>query len=479
MTAASTLVLAIALVISTSTTVVDAFALRPTPVGVNTFARSDYRHPSKLIAAQDYNGGNEVRAFQTSRLFAASVDRKPQKKRGRFSSLFKRMYPLLGCSNRFLRRFRSVVASVIFFLLIANPAWAGNGRMGGSFGRSNRFQSPSRMRSVRPSGVNVSDKIRSNQRHRPAPIRVTYNPRHSARNRYRVYHNFHEENGEQVAGDGVAIVANTDGTTTYVRKVNTHPFADSRFSASDVVLGLGVAGVVTNGVVKRRSDREKYGDDGNLSCHPLGPGVSVWSMTACLDVPDLNDPTSIVHRMERLAETTSTVTRKGLQNVLGETSLELLRQLEKGTVTSVLSRYDHYRPSDQAVVRAERQYNRISTKERSKFDRESFSNYNGKIVRDVTEESEQMSPLVDSDSIASVALVQIHLVLEGNTMEPFGTRQIETRESFREALVQLSGDVSAVEDCVVAGEVLWAPQQDEKQEVMTVENVYAMYPTLW
>lgn len=335
------------------------------------------------------------------------------------------------------------------------------------------------MRSVRPSGVNVSDKIRSNQRHRPAPIRVTYNPRHSARNRYRVYHNFHEENGEQVAGDGVAIVANTDGTTTYVRKVNTHPFADSRFSASDVVLGLGVAGVVTNGVVKRRSDREKYGDDGNLSCHPLGPGVSVWSMTACLDVPDLNDPTSIVHRMERLAETTSTVTRKGLQNVLGETSLELLRQLEKGTVTSVLSRYDHYRPSDQAVVRAERQYNRISTKERSKFDRESFSNYNGKIVRDVTEESEQMSPLVDSDSIASVALVQIHLVLEGNTMEPFGTRQIETRESFREALVQLSGDVSAVEDCVVAGEVLWAPQQDEKQEVMTVENVYAMYPTLW
>jgi len=78
---------------------------------------------------------------------------------------------------------------------------------------------------------------------------------------------------------------------------------------------------------------------------------------------------------------------------------------------------------------------------------------------------------------ATLALVQIHLVIEGNSMKNFGQRKVETRNSLKEALVQLSGDVNAVADCVVAGEVLWAPQQE--QEVITEEDIYANYPTLW
>jgi hypothetical protein len=303
----------------------------------------------------------------------------------------------------------------------------------------------------------------------------------------RIYHNFHQANGEQAAGDGIAVLTNKDGTTSYVRKVSTDPFSNSKYSASDIVFVSGVTAVVTKGVLKRRADREKYGDE-NSALYPLGPGISVWCMTACLNVPDINDPTSIVRRLQRLGETTSTETRKGLQKTLAETSLELLRQLDKGSVASVESRYDHYRSSDQAAVRAERQYNRISTKERSKFDRESWSSYNGNIVTDNLEEGEEASLPSANKGTSSVALVQIHVVIEGNEMEPFGTRQMETRQSFREALLQLSGDVTAVEDCVLAGEVMWAPQQqsrqqsqeeDGHQQVMTEEDVYAKYPTLW
>jgi len=180
-----------------------------------------------------------------------------------------------------------------------------------------------------------------------------------------------------------------------------------------------------------------------------------------------------MHRLQRLAESTSTENREGLQYLLAETSLELSRQVDKGTIVSVESRYDHYRSTDQALVRAERQYNRISTRERSKFDRESWGSYNGRIVSDDLKK-ESFDTM---NGNATLALVQIHLVIEGNSMKNFGQRKVETRNSLKEALVQLSGDVNAVADCVVAGEVLWAPQQE--QEVITEEDIYANYPTLW
>ena len=473
------LIFAMALFVSRSTIVVKAFQPRPRLVRITTCTSHGYHCLSKLAITHNNKDNGEIRSLPSSRLFAVSSDHSPKKKQGPIRRLFKTALAFLRSPNRFSRRLRSWVVSVALFCAIQfsvlDPAWAAgsNGRMGGSFGRSDRYRSPPITRHSRPSGV---DRRIRNYQQRPAPIRVMSIPRRSTRNR--VYHNFHQANGEQISGDGVSIMTNPDGTTNHVRKHNTHPFSDSRFSASDVVLAAGVTAVVANGVVKRNSDRNKY-DDENPFGHPLGPGVSVWCLTACLNVSDLTEPTSIVRRLQRLAETTSTETRKGLQTLLAETSLELSRQLDKGTVASVESKYNHYRSSDQAVVRAERQYNRISTRERSKFDRESWSSYNGKVVEDDIGEREKLSPSFASNGAATFALVQIHLVIEGDSMKAFGQRQIETRKSLREALVQLSGDVTAVEDCVVAGEVLWAPQLQERQEVMTEENVYANYPTLW
>ena len=381
-------------------------------------------------------------SLSSSHLFAVSYDDNSKREQGRIRRFFRTVTSFLyNCRAKMMsrRRLRTLILSVVFFFaihgLVLDPALAAgsNGRMGGSYGRSNRYQHT----------IN-----RPRQQHRPAraraPIRVVYPPRLRT-NRYRSYNNFHHANGEQISGE-LSVVTSPDGNmSNVVRKHDTHPFSDSRYSASDVVLAAGITAVVTKGVLNQKK-REKHHDDDDPSRHPLGPGVSVWSLTACLNVPDKNDPTSIIHRLQRLADTTSTANREGLQHLLAETSLELSRQVEKGTIMSVESRYNHFRSGDQSLVRAERQYNRISTKERSKFDRESWGSYNGKTARDNFKKEESF---VASNGNATLALVQIHLVIEGNSMQPFGQRQVETRMMLKEALVQLSGDVTAVADCVV------------------------------
>jgi len=464
---------------SRSTVLVQGFHLRPSPIGIASSNNRGYQClPSKSLFTQINNENNRAGSSQSSPLFnqsSSNYECSSRKKQSRIRRLFLRIFPFLGGSKHISRRLRRGFVSIALFLAMTfsalDPTWAaGNGRMGGSFGRSDRFRGPPVTRINQPSGV---DRRIQNRQHHPAPIRVVYPPRRVNHNR--TYRTYHKATGEKVAGEELAIVTASDGTTNFVRKVNPHPFSDSR--ASDITTAVFFTALVTRGVVKRRSDRNKY-EDGNLDL-PLGPGLSVWSLTACLNMSDLNAPTSIVRRLQRLAETSSTETREGLQSLIAETSLELSRQLDKGTVASVESQYDYYRSSDQAVIRAERQYNRVSTRERSKFDQESWSNYNGKVTRDDIEEQDKLSGSFASKSTASLALVQIHLVIEGNTMERFGTRQVETRTLLQKALVQLAGDVTAVKDCVVAGEVLWGPQLQEQQQVMIEEDVYANYPRLW
>ncbi len=52
---------------------------------------------------------------------------------------------------------------------------------------------------------------------------------------------------------------------------------------------------------------------------------------------------------------------------------------------------------------------------------------------------------------------------------------IKTRAQLRESLSRIAADAQ-VEDCLMAGEVLWAPEGTT--EVMTEEEVLADYPDL-
>ena len=108
-------------------------------------------------------------------------------------------------------------------------------------------------------------------------------------------------------------------------------------------------------------------DDGSDSSgldRLLGRGASVLSLTAAVNVPDRDSPNSILARLARLAIGARTDTRKGVQDLITETALELLRQ--KDYIVSVDSVYSHF----SRVVDAQREFNLLSIGGRSKFDEE-------------------------------------------------------------------------------------------------------------
>jgi uncharacterized membrane protein len=134
-----------------------------------------------------------------------------------------------------------------------------------------------------------------------------------------------------------------------------------RVTLSDVALVTGVGAIVSLSVMDRLG---KDGSGGGLES-PLGPGVSVISLTAAINVPDRDSPNSILARLSRLALTARTDTRQGVQNLISETALELMRQ--KDAIVSVDSQYSHFR----RTTEAEREFNSLSIGGRSKFTEES------------------------------------------------------------------------------------------------------------
>jgi uncharacterized membrane protein len=357
---------------------------------------------------------------------------------------------------------RSIAAIALFitvFFSVLPPAMAAgsSGRMGGSFGSSGgrsgghgttKVFSSSPGRTSRSQYYNSSPWSRSAGRpYIRVPIRYGY-------------HHHHHQIGPATRPDATTTITNPDGTTTIVRRESRNT-DKLRFSASDVILVTGAASCVAYGITKHYQDRED-GDAGPDT--PLGKGFAVFSLTACLNVPNRNDPDSILQRLSQLAQTSDTSNRKGLQTLMADTSLELARQ-EKAIV-SIESHYDH----TMSPIQAERQYNRQSAQQRSKFDRESLSNYDGKRSQGRNPGSSSTS----ETSSATVALVNIHLAIEGNSLRAFDG--IKTRKSLKEVLSQISSDVQ-VEDCLLAGEVIWSPEDSLEQ--MTMEDIYSDFPTLY
>ena len=223
---------------------------------------------------------------------------------------------------------------------------------------------------------------------------------------------------------------------------------------SDVVLMTGSGALITYGVMNH------YQNNGGPRS-ALGPGVSVMSLTVCLNVPDRDNPSSILSALTRRAELSWTGTRKGVQTMISETALMLLRQ--ETAIVSAGSEYKHFR----SVAEAQREFNSLSIIKRSKFDRESASNFGGQkqIVHDAA---------ADGNSGATVAVVTINLCIEGDSSTQLS--KIRTRQDLKDALSRIASD-SQVEECLLSGEVLWTPE--DRSDTLTREEVYEDYPTLW
>ena len=200
--------------------------------------------------------------------------------------------------------------------------------------------------------------------------------------------------------------------------------------------------------------------DAGVSASPLGKGVSVASLSIALNVPNRNDPGSILSYLTQLSNTARTDSRVGLQNLVNNVAIGLLRQ--RRSIIGASSNYEHFIDSD----RATRKYNQLVVNQRSKFEKETISKYKG---------VDYSIPHEVNDSIglkATLAVVTIVFTIEGdNTKIP----EIRSVSDVETALTRIAAD-SEVEDCLISAEVLWTP--GDISETITEREMYADYPEL-
>jgi uncharacterized membrane protein len=194
----------------------------------------------------------------------------------------------------------------------------------------------------------------------------------------------------------------------------------------------------------------------------LGSGTSVVKMSVALDVPDRDDPNSILAVLERLANTAKTDSRMGIQNLSSQIALELLRR--KSSIVSASSDYQHFQNRE----KAQREFNSMSIQERGKFEQEAISKFGG-VDYGTARSSSDDGGFNDKATKAVVTLV---LAIDGDSTQVPAIRSMQDVEM---ALRKISADAT-VSDCLQGAEILWTPE--ERSETLTMRDVIADYPEL-
>ncbi|KAI2494597.1 Protein of unknown function (DUF1517) [Fragilaria crotonensis] len=183
----------------------------------------------------------------------------------------------------------------------------------------------------------------------------------------------------------------------------------------------------------------------------LGPGTSFAKISVALEVPNRDDPSSILSVLNRLGQTANTESQKGMQSLTSQVALEVLRR--KSSIISASTEYQHFKSRSLAL----REFNNQATKERSKFERE-----NTRLHQAVTH----------GDSKATMAVVTLVLAIDGDSTK---IPRIGNIADVEDALRKIASD-SKMDDCLQSVEILWTPE--ERIETLTLKDVIADYPTL-
>ncbi|GKY96460.1 hypothetical protein MPSEU_000605500 [Mayamaea pseudoterrestris] len=325
--------------------------------------------------------------------------------------------------------------TLVFSPLTADAAMSG-GRMGGSFGSSSR-QSYSRPAPSRSSygGGGYGGGSYSRPSVTLAPViggAGYYSP-------YSAFGNPFYAPRPMVYGGGGAIA------------INRGP------SILDLMLVGGIAYVAWSAFANKGTDDAWTESVSSM----LGTGTSVVQLSVALEVSNRDDPNSILSVLERLASTSKTDSRVGIQNLTSQVALELLRR--KSSIVSGYSLSKHFRD----VNAAQREYNSMSVKERSKFEQESTSKFGGV---DYSSGGGRRGNGVSGQ--ATVAVITLNLAIDGDSTK---VPKINSIQDIEEALRKIAADVK-VDDCLQSAEILWTPE--DRTETLTLKDVVADYPEL-
>jgi uncharacterized membrane protein len=215
---------------------------------------------------------------------------------------------------------------------------------------------------------------------------------------------------------------------------------------------MAIVGVLLNSL--RGASGSLGGSDsvGSLSGSVDGP-VSI----AELQVGLLASARELQADLRRMAATADTGSNSGLQRVLQETTLALLRN-------PALWVYANGDVGQVPFASAEATFNRLSVRERSKLERELTTNVAG--VR-----SGGSITLQAGSSDAASDFIAVTLLLA--TRRPLALKGTDTAEALRETL-QVLGGVGA--DDLLALEVIWQPEG--VGEVLSTDQLLTAYPEL-
>ena len=160
--------------------------------------------------------------------------------------------------------------------------------------------------------------------------------------------------------------------------------------------------------------------------------------------------------LRRLAATADTSSNLGLQRVLQETSLALLRHPDLWVYAAV-------EVGQVPFASAESTFNRLSMAERSKLDRELTTNVQGQRANELSKKVGDSDATSDFIAITLLLASRSRLNLQGGG----------SGEALRNSL-QVVGGVSA--DDLLALEVIWQPEGIG--EVLSTEQLITAYPQL-
>jgi uncharacterized membrane protein len=235
------------------------------------------------------------------------------------------------------------------------------------------------------------------------------------------------------------------------------PFVVPIFGFGGGLLGflvlMAVLGLMVN-AIRPSSSSYDGGLPGNDSYGSLEGPVSI----AQVQVGLLPSAKQLQADLRRMAATADTSTTSGLQRVLQETTLSLLRNPELWVYANVES-------AQVSFNAAESTFNRLSMQERSKLRKELTTNVAGRRSQDSLSGTIQGPSDATSDFIAVTVLVA--------TRHRLALKDAHTAETLREALQQL-GAIGDEE--LLALEVIWQPEG--AGEVLTTEELLTAYPQL-
>lgn len=236
------------------------------------------------------------------------------------------------------------------------------------------------------------------------------------------------------------------------------PFVVPNFGFGGGLLGflvlMAVLGLMVNAI--RPSAPTSYGGGlpGDDTYGSLEGPVSIAQVQVGL-LPSAKQLQDDLRRMAATADTSST---SGLQRVLQESTLSLLRNPELWVYANVES-------AQVSFNAAESTFNRLSMQERSKLRKELTSNVAGRRSQDSLSGTTSGPSDATSDFIAVTLLVA--------TRRRLALKDAHTAETLREALQQL-GAIGDEE--LLALEVIWQPEG--AGEVLTTEELLTAYPQL-